>query len=97
MERITINTDDDLGSWVKRHLPSASRYCAAVLAAQRMRVERAQRIVDASGIHPDVVDYLIGCVDEPEGLPGGRRLERVDPDVADAITVLAEERRMTDV
>jgi len=97
MERITVNVNDELGRWLKSHAPSISRYCAAVLDAQKMRAERAQRVVDASGLHADVVDYLVGCVDEPEGLPGGRRLERVDPDVADAITTLAEERRMTDV
>lgn len=96
-ERITFSAPDELAAWVRRHLPSASRYISAVLDAQRMRVERAQRVVDAHGMSREVVDYLITTVDEPEDIPGGRRLEQLDDDLAGAIIVLAEERKMTDV
>jgi hypothetical protein len=97
LDRVSFAAPDDLVAWLRRHQPSMSRYIAAVLDAQRARVAHAERVVTAARISAEQLDWLIGAIDEPEDLPGGRRLDQLPTPVADAVRVLAEERNMTDV
>ena len=97
LDRVSFAAPDDLVAWLRRHQPSMSRYIAAVLDAQRARVARAERVVSAASISAEQLDWLVGAIDEPDDLPGGRRLDQLPAPVADAIHVLAEERSMTDV
>lgn len=97
LERVSFAAPDDLVAWLRRHQPSMSRYIAAVLDAQRARVARAERVITAAGISAGQLDWLIGAINEPEDLPGGRRLDHLPTAVADAVRALAEERSMTDV
>ena len=97
LDRVSFAAPDDLVAWLRRHQPSMSRYIAAVLDAQRARVARAERVVSAASISAEQLDWLIGAIDEPDDLPGGRRLDQLPTPVADAVRTLAEERSMTDV
>ena len=97
LDRVSFAAPDDLVAWLRRHQPSMSRYIAAVLDAQRARVAHAERVVTAASISAEQLDWLIGAIDEPDDLPGGRRMDQLPTAVADAVRVLAEERNMTDV
>jgi hypothetical protein len=97
LDRVSFAAHADLVAWLRRHQPSMSRYIAAVLDAQRARVAHAERVVTAASISAEQLDWLIGAIDEPDDLPGGRRMDQLPTAVADAVRVLAEERNMTDV